>query len=340
MKVILIMGLPASAKSSLVVDILRESETPPHLLSRDNQGGKLASLLPVMEESLADGHDVVLDNLFLTVESRAPFIAAAKAAGATVECRWMQTSFEDCQVNALNRMWDRYGQVFLTANAIQEHPEAKKDANIFPIGAMFFHKKRLHGDKKKGIPSGKPTKDEGFDRIIKVPFVRRPPTGSLRYPHTGKNKAILLDYDGTLRRDARDLGGEYPYPTDPSQVEILPNRTETLQRYRDEGYLLLGVTTQSGIGKGVVTAEMVRECLSETRHLVGHDIETLMCVHYNFPVQCFCRKPQPGLGVMLARKYDLDPSACVMVGDMKTDETFAKRCGFQFAWADDFFGGE
>jgi len=26
-----------------------------------------------------------------------------------------------------------------------------------------------------------------------------------------------------------------------------------------------------------------------------------------------------------------------MVGDMKVDQTFAQRCGFQFEWADDFF---
>lgn len=46
-----------------------------------------------------------------------------------------------------------------------------------------------------------------------------------------------------------------------------------------------------------------------------------------------------GLGVMLCRVHGLDPARVIFVGDMKTDATFAKRCGFPFAYADDFFRG-
>ena len=44
-----------------------------------------------------------------------------------------------------------------------------------------------------------------------------------------------------------------------------------------------------------------------------------------------------GLGVHFIHKYKLDPSKCIMVGDMTSDRTFAKRLGFQFEWAKDFF---
>jgi len=290
-------------------------------------------------KALSLGQSVVLDNTFLTVESRAPFIAAARAMGVPIECHWMQTSFEDCQVNALNRMWDRYEQVFQTAADIKAHPEAKKDPNMFPIAAMFFAKKRLVGDKKKDIPSGKPAKAEGFSKIVKVPFKRdsyHPWRADEDY-NPGK-AAIILDYDGTLRRDVKELGGDTHYPTDPSQVEVLPNRTRILRRYVERGYLLLGVTTQSGIGKGLVSEEMAVKCLERTNELLRLDIQYEYCPHYNFPVSCFCRKPQPGLGVHLIRKYDLEPSSCVFVGDLKTDKTFAERCGFKFEWAEDFFG--
>ena len=250
----------------------------------------------------------------------------------------MQTSFEDCQVNALNRMWDRYGCVFMTMADIKAHPKARNDPNMFPIGALFHHRARLLGNKKKGTPSGKPTMAEGFSKIVKVPFVRRPITGSLDYPYTGKNRALILDYDGTLRKDAKMLGGQEHYPTRPEEVKLLLNRADMLRRYVDQGYMLLGVTTQSGIGKGSVSEEMVVKCLDLTNALLGFDIEYHYCPHHNFPPSCYCRKPQPGLGIKLIRQHDLDPSACLMVGDQKTDETFAQRCGFQFVYADEFFG--
>ena len=43
------------------------------------------------------------------------------------------------------------------------------------------------------------------------------------------------------------------------------------------------------------------------------------------------------MGVEYIEKYKLDASQCIMVGDMKVDNTFANRCGFPFVHADEFF---
>jgi phosphoglycolate phosphatase-like HAD superfamily hydrolase len=45
----------------------------------------------------------------------------------------------------------------------------------------------------------------------------------------------------------------------------------------------------------------------------------------------------PGFGALLIVKYNLNPADCIMVGDYKTDETFAKRCGFQYVDQAEFF---
>jgi D-glycero-D-manno-heptose 1,7-bisphosphate phosphatase len=205
---------------------------------------------------------------------------------------------------------------------------------MFPVAALFSAKKRLNGDKKKGIPSGKPTKAEGFSKLVKVPFERRPSKGTV--------KAIILDYDGTLRADAREHGGEFAYPVKPSEVKLLPNRTETIRRLLDSGEydLVLGITTQSGIGKGVVSEDDVIACIAETNRQLDVPVRrTYYCPHYNFPVSCYCRKPQVGLGVAVIRDFDLDPSKSVYVGDQTSDKTFAKRCGLKFEHADTFFKG-
>lgn len=325
MEVVMLMGFPASGKSTVREEYTKRGFV---VLNRDTEGGKVEDLIPSFRRLLDEGKSVVLDNTFLSVASRKPFVSEAAARGVPVDLLWMQTSIEDSQVNACSRMYDRYGTVFLDNTALKAHAKAANDPNMFPLAAFFAAKKRLDGDKKKNIPSGKPTKDEGFRAIKKVPFVRR---------SSGTRKAIILDYDGTLRADAKEHGGEHPYPIKPSEVHALPRRREVLQKYLDEGYLLLGVTTQSGIGKGHLTEADARACIEETNRQIGLDIETLFCPHYNFPVACYCRKPLVGLGVQLIKEYDLDPAQCIMVGDMKTDETFAQRCGFQFQYADRFF---
>jgi len=315
-RVTLVMGFPASGKSTLTASLMAKGFA---ILNRDSEGGTMRNLLQKFRESLVADAKVVLDNTFGTVVEREPFIEAARAVDVKIDCCWMATSAEDAQVNALHRMWDRYGQVFLDADEIKAHEAARKDPNIFPPAAIFAYKKRFE----------KPTVEEGFARVEKVPFVRRPPKGT--------RKALILDYDGTLRRDAMECGGQFHYPVTPNQVQVLPNRSVVLQRYKDQGYLLLGASTQSGIAKGHLSSDDALACFRETNRQLGLSITHAHCKHGSFPVACYCRKPQSGLGVYLTRLYDLDPAQCVMVGDLGTDRTFADRCGFQFATADDFF---
>jgi HAD superfamily hydrolase (TIGR01662 family) len=311
-----VMGFPASGKSTLTAGLAAKGF---QVLNRDTDGGSMSGLLKRFQASLVGDAKIVLDNTFCTVEDRDPFIEAALKVGVTPDCVWLTTSAEDAQINALHRMWDRYGQVFLDAQAIKAHPKAAKDPNIFPAAAIFAYRKGFE----------EPTVGEGFARVEKVPFQRR--------PYVGTQKALILDYDGTLRRDAKEVGGAYHYPVNKSQVEVLPNRREVLQRYLDQGYLLLGVSTQSGIAKGHLTDDIAVECFQETNRQLGHTILHTHCKHGSFPVGCYCRKPQAGLGVHLTRLHNLDPSQCIFVGDLGTDRTFAARCGFQFADADTFF---
>lgn len=332
--VILLVGFPASGKSTYARQLCGEENLPGHdpssgdrtcLLSRDtNMGGhgRLEGLLSLLREALDDPEvtRIVLDNTHGTLKSRTPFVAAAQAAGARVEAHCLTTTFEDAQINALNRMWDRYGQVLLTADDIKSHEEARKDPNIFPPAALFSYRKSFV----------KPSLEEGFDHIVTVRFKREP-------AHGNRNKAVILDYDYTLRQVT--AGARYKYPVAPDEIEILPNRTEVLRAWADKDYKLLGVSNQSGIAKEILTDGAARDCFEVTNQGLGQDIEYYYCPHRIPPVTCWCRKPQPGLGVMLIRKHQLDPSQCIYVGDQTTDKTFAKRCGFQFIDQSEFFRG-
>ena len=79
----------------------------------------------------------------------------------------------------------------------------------------------------------------------------------------------------------------------------------------------------------------VKSCPSCFKDNMGEDYK--YCPHKAGPTNCYCRKPMPGLGVEFIEKYGLDPSRCIMVGDMTSDKTFAKRCGFQYMDQAEFF---
>jgi len=308
-KVVMVMGYPASGKSTITKDLVAKGMVS---LNRDTEGGKIVDLLPKMESLLLDNKDVVLDNLFALAEVRKPFIDLAKKHGADISCLLMGASIEDAQFNVVQRAIGLLGK-FPTPEVIK----AAKHTNVFPPLVLFKYKKEFQ----------KPTVAEGFSVVATRKFVRE-------VDPTFVNKAIILDYDGTLREC---IGGNEKYPVSVDQIEIKPKRKEVLQSYLDKGYKLLGMSNQSGIAKGTLSEATAHELFKFTNKQIGIDIEYQFCPHQSAPISCYCRKPMNGKGVEFILKHKLKASDCIMVGDFTSDETFAKRSGFQYADQADFF---
>jgi HAD superfamily hydrolase (TIGR01662 family) len=308
-RVTMVMGYPASGKSTLTKTIVKHGAIS---LNRDTEGGTIADLLPKMEALLQDRKDVVLDNLFPTVEVRKPFIEMAAKHKAEIACILMDTSIEDAQFNVVQRAIGLIGK-FPTPEEIKK----AKHTNIFPPLVLFKYKKDFQ----------KPTTEEGFKFVTTEKFVRQDNPNFT-------NKALIVDYDGTLREC---INGNDKYPVNKDQIEIKPNRTEVLKSYKDKGYILLGASNQSGIAKGEVSEQVVTELFEYTNKQLGIDIEYRFCSHQSAPISCYCRKPMNGIGVEFILKHKLDRKQCIMVGDMTTDKTFATRCGFQYVDQAEFF---
>ena len=304
----LLMGFPASGKSSIAKNYRKDGADGFFILNRDTLGGKVESLVPKMRQLAIDGKNVLLDNTFPTVTSRKPFIEMAKDLGVKIECLWLTTSIEDAQVNACHRLVEEFGHL-----PTPDEIKAENSPNIYPPAVLFKYRKEFEA----------PTTAEGFSKVEKKPFIRG---------HEHTRAAILLDFDGTLRET---ISGR-KFPNDPKDVRILPGREE-LKRLQKDGVLLLGVSNQSGIAKGDPTEAQARACFDETLKQLGIKMEYLFCPHRVPPISCWCRKPMPGYGVHFIEKYKLNPPECTVVGDMTSDKTFATRCGFQYADAKDFF---
>lgn len=301
------MGYPASGKSTIVNQFFGYTR-----LNRDSVGGSMDELTRLAEKTLLDTDQLVLDNLYPSVASRAPIIALAKRHKIPIRCHMMGTTLEDAQLNACIRMLRKH-------NFIPNPEDFKmfKDPNTFPPAVIYKYRKEFQ----------QPTTKEGFEQVIVVPFVRA-------WGPEYKNKAIICDYDGTLRL----CNDGAKFPTKPSQIKILPNRLEVLHRYLTQGYKIFGASNQSGVAKGDFTLSEAHACFLATNKMLGDIVDDFQfCPHRVPPITCYCRKPAPGMGAYFIEKYKLLPSKCIMVGDMGSDKTFAARCGFQYVDANEFF---
>lgn len=306
-EIALFVGYPAAGKSSMV-DQFPDYER----LNRDTIGGSLDDIALELARQIRTGKKkFVLDNTYATAAQRRPVLDIAKQAGIPVRCIYLTTRIEDAQVNACQRMIQKYGKI-LAPDEITK----TRDPNTYPPVVLFKFKNEFQP----------PEKTEGFDSIDEIKFVRK-------VGPEYKNAAYIFDYDGTLRKTK---SGAH-FPCDVGDIEALPGRKEKLKQLKAEGFLLLGVSNQSGVAKGDLKLETAKACFEYTNKLLGADIEYSFCPHKVPPIMCFCRKPMPGLGIQFIEKHKLDRAKTTYVGDIKSDKTFAERCGFQFALAEQFF---
>ena len=126
-------------------------------------------------------------------------------------------------------------------------------------------------------------------------------------------------------------------PLVPEDVEAMTDRAVVLRRYREEGYRLLGISWQPEIADGKQSEEGVAAVMRRMCDLLGVDIAVEYCPHAPGPPACWCRKPLPGLGVLFVQRHRLDPSQCIYVGSGPQDPGFARRLGFIYREASDFF---
>lgn len=136
------------------------------------------------------------------------------------------------------------------------------------------------------------------------------------------NRAVFLDRDGTLIVDAA-------YPKDPAQVQLMPFVLEALLELQQR-FLLVIISNQSGIGRGLITREQAQSVHDRVMQ-VFWDAGVRFADAYYCPHApddgCTCRKPAPGLILTAAQALDIDISRSVMIGDKGSDIVAARAAG-------------
>ena len=136
------------------------------------------------------------------------------------------------------------------------------------------------------------------------------------------NRAFFFDRDGIINVDRND----YTYRIE--DFELMPGIIELMKSLRDKGFLLIGITNQAGIAKGIYTDQEVDQCHQYFQHTSGHLVDAF----YHAPghpsvSETLSRKPGSLLFEKAIAKYELDAFRCWMIGDKERDLIPAKKLG-------------
>lgn len=138
-----------------------------------------------------------------------------------------------------------------------------------------------------------------------------------------KMPAVFLDRDGTINKHVE-------YLHEPQKFELLPGAMEGLAEFQRNGYRIIVVTNQAGIGMGYFAKEdlfRVHKEMLRLAHSAGVAIDRIYFCPHSQADNCSCRKPAPGMIERAVKELNIDLENSYVIGDMTSDIQLAKNAG-------------
>lgn len=138
-------------------------------------------------------------------------------------------------------------------------------------------------------------------------------------------RAVFLDRDGTIVEDPGFLH-------QPEDVKLFPGAAEAIRRLNAAGFLVVVVTNQSGIARGLFTVAAYRAVEKRLGELLATQKARIdasyFCPHHpQAPEPCACRKPRNKLFLDAQAALGIDFSRSWWVGDRLSDVQPASTLG-------------
>ncbi len=128
----------------------------------------------------------------------------------------------------------------------------------------------------------------------------------------GKRSAVFIDRDGTLIEEVNFLSRV-------DDLQVFPYTAEALRLLKENGFWIVVVTNQSGIGRGIYTEADMHSIHDAMQSQLDGAIDAFyFCPH--LPDEgCECRKPGLGMLNFAQRDMPIDLEGSWMIGDKLID---------------------
>lgn len=136
--------------------------------------------------------------------------------------------------------------------------------------------------------------------------------------------AVFFDRDGVLLENRDD------YVKSWEDVAFLPRAVEAVAGLAPTEYLVVLVTNQSAIGRGIAssaTVDAINHRIAQEVRAAGGRVDAIyVCPHT--PVDdCSCRKPRPGMLLRAMAELEIDAETSLLIGDATSDLLAARAAG-------------
>ncbi len=147
-----------------------------------------------------------------------------------------------------------------------------------------------------------------------------------------KPTAVFLDRDGTIIEDPG-------YLSDPDQVRLLPGAAGAIRRLTELGHLIIIVSNQSGVARGLFDEVTVSKVHARLEAMLRDEGASLGGAYYcpyldgpeakveAYRVSSELRKPSPGMLLQAAQEHGIDLARSWMIGDSDVDVEAGRRAG-------------
>lgn len=136
-------------------------------------------------------------------------------------------------------------------------------------------------------------------------------------------KAIFLDRDGVINDNSRPVN-HY------TQFKFIEGALDGMKQLTEKGYEVFVVTNQGGVGLGYMkkkALEEIHDYMVKTVKEIGGDIKEVKACTHRPTMGCCCRKPEAGMILDLANKYNINLKKSYMIGDFYTDILAGVKAG-------------
>lgn len=148
---------------------------------------------------------------------------------------------------------------------------------------------------------------------------------------TVTKKAVFLDRDGTLIEEVDFL----------SRVEdmrFFPYTDDCVRKLKEAGYLVIVVTNQSGVARGLFGETDVHAIHGAIQSSLTEKIDAFFHCPHMPDAGCACRKPGTGMIEQACTRWDIDLESSWMIGDKELDVLTGVNAGLKTCLVETGYG--